>query len=101
MANTPSLSRLSNLEIEVTTWLVGAVLADMIIAVSPLWHLERHKHLHPALTSAINRILRMSVQTGSLTAIVALIDLTCYLTILRYVLCQCNHMSGVFTSVGL
>ncbi|KAI6042193.1 hypothetical protein EDC04DRAFT_1024067 [Pisolithus marmoratus] len=81
MANTPSLSQLSNLEIEVTTWLVGAVLADMIIAVSLLWHLGRHKHLYPALTSTINRILRMTVQTGFVTTIVALIDLACYLTI--------------------
>lgn len=78
---TTSLALLPNLEIAVTTWLVGAVLADMIIAASLVWHLGRHKHLYPALSSSINRILRMTVQTGVLTTIVAILDLACYLTI--------------------
>ncbi|KAI5982177.1 hypothetical protein EDD15DRAFT_163822 [Pisolithus albus] len=78
---TTSLALLPNLEIAVTTWLVGAVLADMIIAASLVWHLGRHKHLYPALSSSLNWILRMTVQTGVLTTIVAILDLACYLTI--------------------
>ncbi|KIN97279.1 hypothetical protein M404DRAFT_160698, partial [Pisolithus tinctorius Marx 270] len=81
VAVNPNLSELPRLAVEVTMWLVGAVLADMIIAVSLVWHLRRYKHFYPALTSIINRILRMTVQTGVLTTIVAIIDLACYLTI--------------------
>ncbi|KAI6110639.1 hypothetical protein EDD17DRAFT_1878111 [Pisolithus thermaeus] len=81
MATDSSLSLLPSREFEVTTWLAGAVLADMIIAISLVWYLGGHKHLYPALTSTINRILRITVQTGVLTTIVAIIDLTCYLAI--------------------
>ncbi|KAI6166483.1 hypothetical protein EDD17DRAFT_63943 [Pisolithus thermaeus] len=78
---TTSLALLPNLGIEVTTWLVGAVLADMIIAASLVWHLKKHKQFYPALTSTINRILRTTIQTGVLTTIIAILDLACYLTI--------------------
>ncbi|KAI6042213.1 hypothetical protein EDC04DRAFT_1026193 [Pisolithus marmoratus] len=81
VALNPSFTLLPGLTTEVTMWLVGAVLADMIIAISLVWHLGRHRHVFPALNSTINRILRMTVQTGVLTTIVAIIDLTCYLTI--------------------
>lgn len=69
VAVNPNLSELPRPAVEVTMWLVGAVLADMIIAVSLIWHLRRYKHFYPALTSIINRILRMTVQTGVLTTI--------------------------------
>lgn len=81
VALNPNLLLLPRLTVEVTMWLVGAVLADTIIAVSLVWHLRRYRHLYPALTSTINRILRTTVQTGVLTTIVAIVDLTCYLTI--------------------
>ncbi|KAI6045439.1 hypothetical protein EDC04DRAFT_2635542, partial [Pisolithus marmoratus] len=63
LATNPSLSKVLNLKIELLTWL------------------ERRKHLYPVLISTINRILRMTVQTGVLTTIVAIVDLTCYLTV--------------------
>ncbi|KAI6042194.1 hypothetical protein EDC04DRAFT_2601004 [Pisolithus marmoratus] len=79
LAVNPDVFLVPDLQTEVTIWLVGAVLADTIIAVSLVWHLGRHKHLYPALTSTINRILRMTVQTGLLTTIVAIINLASYL----------------------
>lgn len=81
VALNPNFSLLPGLRVEVTMWLVGAVLADTIIAIALVWHLGRHRYLYPALNSTINRILRMTVQTGVLTTIVAVIDLTCYLSI--------------------
>ncbi|KAI6102644.1 hypothetical protein EDD16DRAFT_1525512 [Pisolithus croceorrhizus] len=80
LAINPSIFLVPDLQIEVTIWLVGAVLADTIIAAALVWHLGRHKHLYPALTSTINRILRMTVQTGLVTTIVAIINLVCYLS---------------------
>ncbi|KAI5992636.1 hypothetical protein EDC04DRAFT_1294747 [Pisolithus marmoratus] len=80
-ATNANLSVVLRFESELMAWLVGSVLADSVIAVSLVWYLERRKHLYPVLTSTINRILRMTVQTGVLTTIVAIIDLTCYLTI--------------------
>lgn len=81
MATSPRFSMLPNIEAEVAIWRGTAVLADIIIAASLVWHLRRRKHLYPALTSTINRILRMTVQTGVLTSIVAIIDLVCYMAI--------------------
>ncbi|KAI5985386.1 hypothetical protein EDD15DRAFT_2521289 [Pisolithus albus] len=72
---TTSLALLPSLQIAVTTWLVGAALADMITAASLVWHLGRHKHLYPSLSSSLNRILRI------LTTSVAILDLACYLTV--------------------
>lgn len=79
LALNPSVFLVPDLQIEVTIWLVGAVLADTTIATALVWHLGRHKHLYPALTNTINRILRMTVQTGLVTTIVAIINLGCYL----------------------
>lgn len=76
----PRIFLVPDLQVEVTLWLVGAVLADTIIAASLVWHLGKHKGSYPAVNSALNRILRMTVQTGVLTTIIAIIDLTCYLT---------------------
>ncbi|KAI6034846.1 hypothetical protein F5J12DRAFT_901790 [Pisolithus orientalis] len=70
MATSPRFSMLPNIEAEVAIWRGTAVLADIIIAASLVWHLRRRKHLYPALTSTINRILRRV-----LTSIVAIIDL--------------------------
>ncbi|KAI5991749.1 hypothetical protein F5J12DRAFT_465724 [Pisolithus orientalis] len=80
LALDPSIFLVPDLRIEVSMWLVGAVIADAIIAVSLVWHLGRHKSFYPALNSTINRILRMTVQTGVVTTIVAIVDLTCYMT---------------------
>ncbi|KAI6012244.1 hypothetical protein EDC04DRAFT_742096 [Pisolithus marmoratus] len=80
-ATNANLSVVLRLESELMAWLVGSVLADSVVAVSLVWYLEKRKHLYPALTSTINRILRMTVQTGVLTTIVAIIDLACFLTI--------------------
>ncbi|KIK20066.1 hypothetical protein PISMIDRAFT_106430 [Pisolithus microcarpus 441] len=80
LAANPSIFLVPDLRVEVTIWLVGAVLADTIIAASLVWHLGRHRSFYPAVNSTINRILRMTVQTGVLTTIIAIIDLTCYLT---------------------
>ncbi|KAI6014361.1 hypothetical protein EDC04DRAFT_3145122 [Pisolithus marmoratus] len=80
LAIDPSTFRVSDLRVEVTLWLAGAVLADMIITAALVWHLGRHKALYPALNSIVNQILRMTVQTGVVTTAVAIILLGCYLT---------------------
>lgn len=80
LATNPSIFRVPDLRVEVTMWLAGAVLADTIIAASLVWHLGRHRSFYPAVNNTINRILRMTVQTGVVTTIIAIIDLTCYLT---------------------
>ncbi|KAI5985349.1 hypothetical protein EDD15DRAFT_1638627 [Pisolithus albus] len=80
LATNPSIFRVPGLRVEVTIWLVGAVLVDTVIAASLIWHLGRHRSFYPAVISTINRILRMTVQTGVVTTIIAIIDLTCYLT---------------------
>ncbi|KAI6042706.1 hypothetical protein EDC04DRAFT_2891793 [Pisolithus marmoratus] len=76
----PSAFQISGLQADVAIWLAGAVVADTIMAASLVWHLGRHKTAYPALSSVINRIIRMTVQTGVLTTVAAIIEMACYLT---------------------
>ncbi|KAI6042709.1 hypothetical protein EDC04DRAFT_2966065 [Pisolithus marmoratus] len=80
LAIDPSTFQVSGLRVEVAIWLAGAVLADATIAASLIWHLGRHKTSYPALNSVVNQIIRMTVQTGVLTTVAAIIEMVCYLT---------------------
>jgi hypothetical protein len=63
----------------VTTWLVCAAVADVIITFSLVWHLRKHKRGFAATDDVIDRIIRLTVQTGMITAIWAVVNLIIYL----------------------
>lgn len=62
-----------------TIWLVAAILADVCIATSLTHHLQKHKTGFGATDDMLDRIIRLTVQTGSTTAICAFVHLTLYL----------------------
>ncbi|KIJ36587.1 hypothetical protein M422DRAFT_124423, partial [Sphaerobolus stellatus SS14] len=60
-------------------WLAGSAACDVTIAISMTYYLSR-KETHLKRTSAvINRLIRLTIETGSLTATVAIVDITLYL----------------------
>jgi len=60
-------------------WLVAAILADICIATSLTLHLQKHKTGFGATDDVLDRIIRLTVQTGTTTAICAFVHLTLYL----------------------
>ncbi|KAK7464849.1 hypothetical protein VKT23_006054 [Stygiomarasmius scandens] len=70
--------------IECTVWLAGSALCDIIIAVSMTIYLLRAKRGFRRTHAIIVRLIRLIIETGTATAIVALIDSILFLTIQRY-----------------
>ncbi|KAF7318899.1 hypothetical protein HMN09_00225700 [Mycena chlorophos] len=64
----------------VITWLVGSAVADVIITSILVVHLKSHKTGLAGSDLLVDRIIRMTVQTGLATSLCATIDLILYLT---------------------
>ncbi|KAF9254238.1 hypothetical protein L218DRAFT_565509 [Marasmius fiardii PR-910] len=63
------------------TWLLASAIADVTITVSLYWSLAQRKTGLKRTDDMINRILRLTVQTGLITAIFALLDVICFLAL--------------------
>ncbi|CAK5271954.1 unnamed protein product [Mycena citricolor] len=66
-----------------TTASVGlgcAAVADLIIAVSLSWYLLRSRTGMEVTDSVVNKLILYAMNTGTLTAIVVLVDMVCFLT---------------------
>nr|GAT59195.1 predicted protein [Mycena chlorophos] len=64
----------------VITWLAGSAVADVIITSILVVHLRSHKSGLAGSDLLVDRIIRMTVQTGLATSLCATIDLILYLT---------------------
>ncbi|KAK7034607.1 hypothetical protein VNI00_012239 [Paramarasmius palmivorus] len=65
------------------TWLVTSAIVDVMITSSLYWSLTRRKTGFKSTDDSINRIIRLTVQTGLVTAVFALLDVICFLTVPR------------------
>ncbi|KAJ7634780.1 hypothetical protein FB45DRAFT_1056764 [Roridomyces roridus] len=65
----------------VILWLVSECLADVLITIILIFHLNSNKTGMDGSDMLINRIIRVTIQTGMATTVCALIDLVLYLTI--------------------
>lgn len=74
-------SKLTEKPIVVIIWMVSGVLCDILIVVSMTYYLKKRQPptLTPRMKNAITRILRYTVETGALTATVAIILLVLFL----------------------
>ncbi|KAG6332851.1 hypothetical protein ID866_6236 [Astraeus odoratus] len=95
----PAFVEFQKFEVIVIIWLAGAALADTIIATSLVLHLRSKKNEFPATSDAIDRVIRcelsflvlehklresgmeVTVQTGLITTLCAIVDLATYLAI--------------------
>ncbi|KAL0952888.1 hypothetical protein HGRIS_007107 [Hohenbuehelia grisea] len=57
------------------TWLLSSAIADVLITSSLIYNLYRRKTGLPSADDVISRIIRMTLQTGLITSICAILDL--------------------------
>jgi len=65
--------------ISCTVWLAATALCDLIIALTVTYYLTRADTAFKATEVLINRLVRLTIETGSLTAAFAIIDLALFL----------------------
>ncbi|RDB17460.1 hypothetical protein Hypma_001627 [Hypsizygus marmoreus] len=62
-------------------WLLASAIADVTITVSLSMHLRRRKTGFSGTDDAIDRIIRLTIQTGFVTAVFAILDVVCFLAL--------------------
>ncbi|KAF7987082.1 hypothetical protein HWV62_247 [Athelia sp. TMB] len=75
----PEFERFVEFEVIVIIWLVAAAATDLCITFALCYHLHKHKTGFPATDDLVNRVIRLTMQTGALTATFAIIDLILFL----------------------
>ncbi|THG96863.1 hypothetical protein EW026_g5047 [Hermanssonia centrifuga] len=75
----PEFVHFQKFEVIVIIWLVFSALADTAITLALTWHLRKHKTGFTVTDDVVDRIIRMTVQTGLVTALCAIIDLIAFL----------------------
>ncbi|KZT23453.1 hypothetical protein NEOLEDRAFT_1180103 [Neolentinus lepideus HHB14362 ss-1] len=75
----PQFVHFQKFQVIVIMWLLTTCICDIAITAALTWHLRRHKTGFPATDDVVNKIIRLTVQTGMITAIVAVIDLGMFL----------------------
>ncbi|CDO69998.1 hypothetical protein BN946_scf184973.g8 [Trametes cinnabarina] len=75
----PQFVHFQKFQVIVVIWLAFSAVADALISASLVWHLRRNKTGIPVTDDIVNRIIRMTVQTGLITALCAVIDLILFL----------------------
>jgi len=63
------------------TWLLASAIADVFITGSLVYSLTKRKTGFVQTDDTINKIIRMTVQTGLITAIFAVLDVICFLVL--------------------
>lgn len=63
----------------VTIWLAASSVSDILITCTLVFHLRKHRSGFTSTDSQVDRIIRLTVQTGLLTAIWAFADMILYL----------------------
>ncbi|EPQ54595.1 hypothetical protein GLOTRDRAFT_129946 [Gloeophyllum trabeum ATCC 11539] len=75
----PEFVHFQKFQVIVIMWLLTTCICDVAITAALTWHLRRHRTGFPATDDIVNKIIRLTVQTGMITAIVAVIDLGMFL----------------------
>ncbi|TFK48617.1 hypothetical protein OE88DRAFT_1737406 [Heliocybe sulcata] len=70
----PKFVEFQRFEPVVVVWLIANAVGDILITAVLTWHLRRHRTGFPATDDIVNKIIRLTVQTGMLTCVVALFD---------------------------
>ncbi|KAL0573130.1 hypothetical protein V5O48_008833 [Marasmius crinis-equi] len=60
-------------------WLGGSAACDIVIAVAMTWALSRYNSKFQESGDLVRRLIRLTMETGSLTATIAFVDLVLYL----------------------
>jgi len=74
----PHFAEFQRFKVVVIIWLGSSALADLLITVTLVTYLKRHKTGFTTTDGHVDRIIRLTMQTGLVTAIFALVDLLAY-----------------------
>ncbi|PIL35684.1 hypothetical protein GSI_02414 [Ganoderma sinense ZZ0214-1] len=77
----PQFSEFRKFQVVGIIWLVGAALADLLITTALVWYLRKHKSGILATDDLVNKIIRLTVQTGLITSLFAVMSLVLYLAV--------------------
>ncbi|KAJ7689626.1 hypothetical protein B0H17DRAFT_1331725 [Mycena rosella] len=75
----PSFSSFNNFHPFVITWLSATAMSDVILSGALIYSLYNRKTGARTTDRYVNRLIRLTVQTGSITAITSLLDLLVFL----------------------
>ncbi|RPD77502.1 hypothetical protein L226DRAFT_521153 [Lentinus tigrinus ALCF2SS1-7] len=75
----PEFVQFRKFQVIVIIWLAFSAVADTLITAALVWHLRRNKTGMALTDGIINKIIRMTVQTGLITALCAIIDLILFI----------------------
>ncbi|KAF5353030.1 hypothetical protein D9757_011856 [Collybiopsis confluens] len=75
LSKAPAYVDFDRLNGSIYSWLTSSAVADVIIAVSLVVYLMKSRGNSAATDSVIDRIIRITVQTGALTSVAAITDL--------------------------
>ncbi|KAF9021389.1 hypothetical protein BDZ89DRAFT_1115966 [Hymenopellis radicata] len=76
---TPAFVQFQQFQSVVIVWLVSSCVADLCITGILVWYLRRHKTGFQGSDELVDRIIRLTIQTGLVTSICAIIDLIMFL----------------------
>jgi len=77
----PAYAQLQRFEVIVIIWLAFAALADVAIATILVLYLKRHRTGFTQTDHVINRIIRLTVQTGLVTTVFTVTDLILFVSL--------------------
>ncbi|KAI0712519.1 hypothetical protein C8Q76DRAFT_488332 [Earliella scabrosa] len=75
----PEFTQFQRFQVIVIVWLAFSAVADTLITAALVWHLRKNKTGMVFTDDIINKIIRLTVQTGLITALCAIIDLVLFL----------------------
>jgi len=105
----PQFTLFRNFKSVVILWLASECFADIFITVIMVWHLRKHKTGFQASDELVDRVIRLTMQTGLITSVCATLDLIFYLVdptgthlIFNFPLCKLytNSMMSSLNSRG-
>ncbi|CAE7202497.1 unnamed protein product [Rhizoctonia solani] len=74
-------TRFDEMKAQISLWLVTSAVADTAITIILSWYLHAHRTGFSKTDDIITRLIRITVQTGLITTVWALVDLIMYLTV--------------------
>ncbi|KAI0036513.1 hypothetical protein K488DRAFT_40942 [Vararia minispora EC-137] len=77
----PMWQEFQRFEIPVIIWLTISALVDSTITIIMVWHLRRHKRGFKVSDDILDKLIRLTVQTGMITSLWAIVDLVVFLAI--------------------
>ncbi|KAK0439258.1 uncharacterized protein EV420DRAFT_1584566 [Desarmillaria tabescens] len=80
VGRTPEFVEFRNFKVVVIIWLAAECLSDILISGILVWQLKRRKTGFQSTDELVDRIIRLTVQTGLITSICAIIDLALFLS---------------------